>query len=125
MTKENLLSLVRHVVSIVGGILVARGLANDSVVLEATGAVVAIVAIIWSIKDHTYDLGSLEGAIRQLGTAVAAYLAFKGKGDLAATVTSWVGILLVLLTTILGQTDKLWRNATPKSLAGPKTASRK
>jgi uncharacterized membrane protein YphA (DoxX/SURF4 family) len=113
MTKENLLSLVRHVVSIVGGILVARGLANDSVVLEATGAVVAIVAIIWSIKDHTYDLGSLEGAIRQLGTAVAA------------TVTSWVGILLVLLTTILGQTDKLWRNATPKSLAGPKTASRK
>ncbi len=114
MTRENIISLVRHLVSLIGGLLVAKGLANDSVIMEVGGAIAAIFAIVWSIKDQAFDLGSLEGAIRQIGTAIAAYLIFKGKGDVAATVTSWVGIVITLLMIILGQTDKLWKNASPK-----------
>lgn len=117
MTKENLISFIRHLVSLVGGILIAKGLANDSVIMEAAGALAAIAGIVWSIYDKTFTLGAVEGALRQVGTAVAAYLMFKGNQELASTITSWVGIIVALIAIILGQTDKLWQNASPKKLS--------
>ena len=123
MTKEQLFSLIRHILSALGGILVAKGLADDQLVLAGVAAAVAIASIIWSIKDKTFELGSLEGAIRQVVTAIAGYFIFKGNQAGAAQVEFWGGIVVAVLVIVLGQTDKLWRNATPQGYAQAKRSS--
>jgi uncharacterized membrane protein YphA (DoxX/SURF4 family) len=49
MKKEQLLGIVRHVLTFVGGILVARGLATDVLSNELIGAAMTLVGGIWSI----------------------------------------------------------------------------
>ncbi len=49
MTKEKVFSIIRHTLTFVGGILIANGLASESIVLELTGAVTTLVGGIWSI----------------------------------------------------------------------------
>jgi hypothetical protein len=114
-TRDQLMSLVRHIISVIGGILVAKGVLSDSVAFEIGGALVAIASLVWSVVDKTFVLGSVEGVLRQLGTAVAGYLIWKGQAETANQVTMWLGILLAVLSTVLGQTDKLWATATPKT----------
>lgn len=121
MTKEQVFSLIRHILSAVGGILVGKGLLDDSTLTTIVGAVIALVGLIWSIIDHTYTLGSVEGVVRQILTALGGFLVFKGiiKPE---QVETWVAVILALLPIILGQTDKLWANATPKSGAAAKSS---
>lgn len=47
--KEKVLGLVRHILSGVGAILVAKGYIEDSLLQEAIGGIMAIVAVGWSI----------------------------------------------------------------------------
>ena len=49
MKKEQLLGIVRHVLTFVGGILVAKGLATESLSQELIGATMTLVGGIWSI----------------------------------------------------------------------------
>jgi uncharacterized membrane protein YphA (DoxX/SURF4 family) len=49
MKKEQLLGILRHVLTFVGGILVARGLATDVLSNELIGAAMTLVGGIWSI----------------------------------------------------------------------------
>jgi len=49
MKKEQLLGIVRHVLTFVGGILVAKGLATDVLSNELIGAAMTLVGGIWSI----------------------------------------------------------------------------
>ena len=47
--KEKVLGLLRHVLSIAGGILVAKGVIDDALLQEAIGGILSIVAVGWSI----------------------------------------------------------------------------
>lgn len=54
MKRDQFLGIVRHVLTAGGGILVTLGYTTDSVVQSASGAVLALAAVGWSIwaKNH-------------------------------------------------------------------------
>jgi hypothetical protein len=49
LTKEQLLGIVRHAVTFIGGILVMKGLIDDSMVQEILGGATTLAGVIWSV----------------------------------------------------------------------------
>lgn len=49
MSKEQLLGVVRHGLTFVGGLLVTKGLMDAGMVEEVMGAVITLVGSVWSI----------------------------------------------------------------------------
>ena len=49
MNKEQIMGLVRHVLTFVGGIIVAKGLATDAMTSELIGGIMTVVGTSWSI----------------------------------------------------------------------------
>lgn len=49
LTKEQLLGIVRHTITFIGGILVMKGIVEDSMLQEILGGVTTLVGAIWSI----------------------------------------------------------------------------
>ncbi len=48
MTKEQVLGIVRHALTFIGGIFVVKGLATEAMTDEVIGAVVTAVGAVWS-----------------------------------------------------------------------------
>lgn len=48
MTRDQFLGIVRHVLTFVGGYLVAKGVLDESLFLEVTSALVSIAGLVWS-----------------------------------------------------------------------------
>lgn len=51
MKKEQILGIVRHFLTFVGGIVIVKGYMDDTVVTEVTGAVMTLVGAVWSVFD--------------------------------------------------------------------------
>jgi uncharacterized membrane protein len=51
MNKSKWYSVIRHTLTAAGGILIAFGIVNETLVLEVSGAVIAILGVIWGIQD--------------------------------------------------------------------------
>jgi hypothetical protein len=49
LTKDQLLGIVRHSLTFIGGILVMRGLVDEGTFTEITGGVITLTGAIWSI----------------------------------------------------------------------------
>jgi len=49
MTKEQVLGLVRHTLTFVGGFLVMQGIVGEAVVAEVSGALLTLVGTLWSV----------------------------------------------------------------------------
>jgi len=49
LTKEQLLGIVRHTITFIGGILVMKGIVEDSMVQEILGGASTLAGAIWSI----------------------------------------------------------------------------
>lgn len=49
LTKEQILGIVRHSITFIGGILVMRGLVDETIVTEIVGGAVTLAGTIWSI----------------------------------------------------------------------------
>jgi hypothetical protein len=49
MNKEQLLGILRHTLTFIGGILVTKGLIDGSMVPELTGALVTLAGAVWSV----------------------------------------------------------------------------
>jgi hypothetical protein len=49
LTKEQLLGIVRHTLTFVGGILITKGYIDDSILTELIGGVTGLAGAIWSI----------------------------------------------------------------------------
>lgn len=49
LTKEQVLGIVRHTLTFVGGIVVAKGLVDEATVTEIIGGVLTLTGAIWSI----------------------------------------------------------------------------
>ena len=49
LTKEQILGIVRHSLTFIGGIVVAKGYIDNSTVTEIVGAVVTFAGTVWSI----------------------------------------------------------------------------
>jgi hypothetical protein len=48
MNKEQILGIIRHALTFVGGIFVIKGLANEAVTEETIGAIMTAVGAVWS-----------------------------------------------------------------------------
>jgi hypothetical protein len=51
LTKEQVLGIVRHTLTFVGGILITRGLIDETVVTEIIGGVITLIGTVWSVID--------------------------------------------------------------------------
>lgn len=51
LTKEQILGIVRHALTFVGGILVMKGLIDETLVTEIIGGAMTLTGAIWSIID--------------------------------------------------------------------------
>ena len=49
LTKEQLLGMVRHGITFIGGIFVTKGIMDDSMLTEVMGGAVTLAGAIWSI----------------------------------------------------------------------------
>ena len=49
MTKEQVLGIVRHALTFIGGIVVMKGWADDAMVTEIIGGVMTLTGAIWSV----------------------------------------------------------------------------
>jgi hypothetical protein len=53
LSKEQVLGIVRHALTFVGGVLVMKGLVDETVVTEIIGGVITLTGSIWSIVVKT------------------------------------------------------------------------
>ena len=51
MNKEQIMGVIRHTLTFVGGILLIKGLGSESLFTEISGLVMGLVGAIWSIFD--------------------------------------------------------------------------
>jgi len=51
LTKEELLGIVRHGLTFVGGLVITGGLIDSGLWAELTGGVLTLTGVIWSIID--------------------------------------------------------------------------
>lgn len=49
LTKEQVMGIVRHSLTFIGGIVVAKGYIDNSTVTEIVGSVVTLAGAVWSI----------------------------------------------------------------------------
>ena len=49
LTKEQILGIIRHALTFVGGIFVMKGLVDETLVTEIVGGAVTLTGAIWSI----------------------------------------------------------------------------
>jgi hypothetical protein len=49
LSKEQILGIVRHALTFVGGIAVMKGLVDETIVTEIVGATATLIGAIWSI----------------------------------------------------------------------------
>jgi len=49
LTKEQILGIVRHGLTFIGGILVMKGIIDETTVTEIVGGVITLSGTIWSI----------------------------------------------------------------------------
>ena len=49
LTKEQILGITRHALTFIGGILVMKGLVDETSVTEIVGGVITLTGTIWSI----------------------------------------------------------------------------
>jgi hypothetical protein len=49
MNQEQFTGVVRHVLGAVGAYVVAKGITDESTMIQATGAIATLAAVVWSI----------------------------------------------------------------------------
>lgn len=49
MNKEQVLGVLRHSLTFLGGLLVAKGLVDDAMFAELSGALITLVGGLWSV----------------------------------------------------------------------------
>jgi hypothetical protein len=56
ITKEQGLSIIRHTLTFVGGLVVMFGLIDESVFTELSGSVIALAGLVWSIIEKNKNV---------------------------------------------------------------------
>lgn len=51
MNKEKVLGIVRHTLTFIGGLLIMKGLVDETMVNEIIGGIITLAGTIWSIVD--------------------------------------------------------------------------
>lgn len=51
MKKEQILGIVRHTITFLGGILVMKGIIDSATLTELSGALITLIGGIWSVLE--------------------------------------------------------------------------
>ena len=51
LTKEQIMGIIRHGLTFIGGIVVMKGIVDESTMTEVVGGAMTLVGAIWSIID--------------------------------------------------------------------------
>lgn len=51
MNKKVILAIVRHTLTFVGGILIAKGTLDEAMAQELVGGIMAVIGGVWSVLD--------------------------------------------------------------------------
>jgi hypothetical protein len=51
LTKEQLLGILRHTLTFVGGILITKGIIDEATVTEIIGGIITLTGTIWSVLE--------------------------------------------------------------------------
>ena len=49
MDKEQVLGIVRHTLTVIGGVLITKGYIDESLLAEGIGIIASIIGFVWSI----------------------------------------------------------------------------
>lgn len=107
--SENLQSLLRNILTIVGGFFIGKnflGLPVDSSMIEGgIGVLLAIGGIVWGIKDKTVTIEMLQSTARHILSTIGGVLIAAGKFD-PAKLDLWIGLVTALIPIIYGALSK-------------------
>lgn len=53
LSREQVLGIIRHVLTFAGGTIVAKGYATDGEITQIIGGVITLIGSIWSIIEKT------------------------------------------------------------------------
>lgn len=53
MNKDQVIGIVRHALTFIGGIIVTKGLIEESTLLEIVGSISTLIGAVWSIIEKT------------------------------------------------------------------------
>lgn len=53
MRKDQILSIVRHSLTFLGGIIVMKGLVDETMVTEIIGTITTLLGLVWGVIDKT------------------------------------------------------------------------
>ena len=51
LTKEQVMGIIRHGLTFVGGILIMKGIIDESTSQEIIGSAISLVGLVWSVVD--------------------------------------------------------------------------
>lgn len=112
MSKENVNSLIRTLLSLIGSLLVGHGahyffghVVDTAYWQEFTGVALALVSVIWSVSSKTLSIEMLQGVIRQVITFVSGYVLSVNLVS-SDTVASFGALITALLPYIYGVLSK-------------------
>jgi hypothetical protein len=74
MNKEQITSLVRHLLSIVGGFLLMKGITDSATIEVGSGVLLGLISLYWSIKEKTATSDMIAGVIRQTLSFIGGFL---------------------------------------------------
>lgn len=96
MDKKQITSLIRHLLSIVGGFLLMKGLTDSATIETGSGVLLGLVSLYWSIKEKTATSDMVAGVIRQTLSFAGGFLMNWLKLSLTEW-QFWVGTILSLI----------------------------
>jgi len=83
MKKETFISILRHVIGLLGAFLIGQtlfGTAIDHSIWETvTGIFLSVGSVVWSIADKTATIEMVQGVVRQVITFLGGLLIASGK----------------------------------------------
>jgi hypothetical protein len=51
LTKEQVIGIIRHSMTFIGGLLLMKGIVDEALLSELTGGIITLVGTIWSIVE--------------------------------------------------------------------------
>lgn len=104
MKQEQINSLIRHVLTLIGAFLIGGGthhffgqVIDTAYWEEITGVIITAISIYWSIKTKEVDIEKLQGAVRQVITFILTILTAKGilSESIALAILAFVAAVIV------------------------------
>lgn len=53
MNKEQVLSILRHTLTFIGGILITKGLIDETLSNEIVGSIITLTGLVWGVVSKT------------------------------------------------------------------------